>query len=156
RSALRWRDIAPGAQTERRGGAGPGGACLAVRAPPAALSLGARTSRSNEQNQRSRARTSLSLAARKSFRPSSVVAAKIVPSGENATTQNGHPWRSAAVRTAFRFPVATSHSLAVWSQLPAEARALPSGEKATEMTGLPCPLKVLFSLPVSASQSLIA
>src|SRR5437868_13850159 len=28
----------PGAQTERRGGAGPAGACLAVRTPPAALS----------------------------------------------------------------------------------------------------------------------
>src|SRR5262245_6424564 len=31
RSALGWRDIASGAQTERRGGAGPAGACLAVR-----------------------------------------------------------------------------------------------------------------------------
>src|SRR5262245_60508930 len=26
-----WKDIVPGAQTERRGGAGPAGACLAVR-----------------------------------------------------------------------------------------------------------------------------
>src|SRR5262249_1715504 len=31
-------DIVPGAQTERRGGAGPAGACLAVRTPPAASS----------------------------------------------------------------------------------------------------------------------
>src|SRR5262249_54487035 len=37
RSAIEWRDIAPGAQTERRGGAGPAGACLAVRTPPAAF-----------------------------------------------------------------------------------------------------------------------
>jgi hypothetical protein len=29
----------PSAQTERRGGAGPVGACLTVRAPPAALLL---------------------------------------------------------------------------------------------------------------------
>src|SRR5207302_8493685 len=36
RSAIEWRDIVPGAQTERRGGAGPVGACLAVRIPPAA------------------------------------------------------------------------------------------------------------------------
>src|SRR5262249_204210 len=35
RSALELRDIAAGAQTERRGGAGPAGACLAVRTPPA-------------------------------------------------------------------------------------------------------------------------
>src|SRR5262245_34062719 len=35
-SAIQWWDIAPGAQTERRGGAGPAGACLAVRTPPAA------------------------------------------------------------------------------------------------------------------------
>src|SRR5262249_42390215 len=34
-SALGWSDIAAGAQTERRGGAGPAGACLAVRTPPA-------------------------------------------------------------------------------------------------------------------------
>src|SRR2546430_26671 len=39
RSALGWRDIVPGAQTERRGGAGPVGACLAVRTPPAAFLL---------------------------------------------------------------------------------------------------------------------
>src|SRR5262245_42869249 len=37
RSAIKWRDITAGAQTERRGGAGPAGACLAVRTPPAAL-----------------------------------------------------------------------------------------------------------------------
>src|SRR5262245_48623463 len=36
-SAIEWRDIAAGAQTERRGGAGPVGACLAVRTPPAAF-----------------------------------------------------------------------------------------------------------------------
>src|SRR5262245_5520432 len=36
-SAIQWPDIAAGAQTERRGGAGPAGACLAVRTPPAAL-----------------------------------------------------------------------------------------------------------------------
>src|SRR5262245_41015097 len=35
--AIQWRDIAAGAQTERRGGAGPAGACLAVRTPSAAL-----------------------------------------------------------------------------------------------------------------------
>ena len=36
---LRYNEkaIAAGAQTERRGGAGPVGACLAVRTPPAAL-----------------------------------------------------------------------------------------------------------------------
>ena len=35
---LRWNGgTSPGAQTERRGGAGPAGACLAVRTPPAAL-----------------------------------------------------------------------------------------------------------------------
>src|SRR5262245_9669139 len=38
RSALELRDIASGAQTERRGGAGPAGACLAVRTPPADFS----------------------------------------------------------------------------------------------------------------------
>src|SRR6516165_3851407 len=36
-SAIQWRDIVAGAQTERRGGAGPAGACLAVRIPPAAV-----------------------------------------------------------------------------------------------------------------------
>jgi hypothetical protein len=37
-TGLRYNDkaILPGAQTERRGGAGPVGACLAVRTPPAA------------------------------------------------------------------------------------------------------------------------
>src|SRR5262245_12655176 len=33
---IEWLDIVPGAQTERRGGAGPVGACLTVRTPPAA------------------------------------------------------------------------------------------------------------------------
>src|SRR5947209_5147659 len=41
-SAIEWRRHLPGAQTERRGGAGPVGACLAVRTPPAAL-LSSRT-----------------------------------------------------------------------------------------------------------------
>src|SRR5438552_8563617 len=41
RSALTWSDIDPGAQTERRGGAGPAGACLAVRTPPAVLVIDA-------------------------------------------------------------------------------------------------------------------
>src|SRR5437870_8405619 len=36
-SAIQCLDIVAGAQTERRGGAGPAGACLAVRTPPAAL-----------------------------------------------------------------------------------------------------------------------
>src|SRR5262245_9112110 len=35
--AIPWLDIATGAQTEHRGGAGPAGACLAVRTPPAAF-----------------------------------------------------------------------------------------------------------------------
>ena len=36
---LRWegKDTASGAQTGRRGGAGPAGACWAVRAPPATI-----------------------------------------------------------------------------------------------------------------------
>src|SRR5262249_54149346 len=33
------KDTVAGAQTERRGGAGPAGACLTVRAPPAAVLL---------------------------------------------------------------------------------------------------------------------
>src|SRR6266542_4309487 len=40
-SALQWRDIAPGAQTERRGGAGPVRGLLGGKASPAAL-LGVR------------------------------------------------------------------------------------------------------------------
>src|SRR5262245_17790950 len=38
-SAIRWRDIDPGAQTERRGGAGPAGGLLGGKAPPAAWFL---------------------------------------------------------------------------------------------------------------------
>src|SRR5262245_30888701 len=37
RSALGWKGIVPGAQTGRRGGAGPAGACLVVRTLPTTI-----------------------------------------------------------------------------------------------------------------------
>ena len=56
-------------------------------------------------------------------------------------------------RMACSLPVATCHSLIVWSRL-AEASVLPSRLKATEVTWLLCPLRVACSLPVATSQSL--
>src|SRR5262245_26298035 len=55
--------------------------------------------------------------------------------------------------SAAYLPVATSHSLTVWSWLP-EASVLPSGLYATERTQPVCPLRVACSSPVAASHSL--
>ena len=59
-------------------------------------------------------------------------------------------------RSGWRAPgrFATSHSLMVLSSL-AEARVLPSGEKATESTASACPVRVARSWPVSTSHSLM-
>ncbi|KAE8334732.1 hypothetical protein BDV24DRAFT_145304 [Aspergillus arachidicola] len=51
-------------------------------------------------------------------------------------------------------PVLVSHSLIVSSQEP-EAIVCPSGEKATDRTGLEWPLNVCSSMPVLVSHSLI-
>ena len=40
RSAIQWRDIVPGAQTERRGGAGPVGGLLGGKDPTGRLTFG--------------------------------------------------------------------------------------------------------------------
>ena len=58
------------------------------------------------------------------------------------------------LRVACSLPVATSHSLIVWSLLP-EASVLPSGLNATDHTPPVCPLRVACSLPVATSHSLI-
>src|SRR5262249_10151659 len=52
-------------------------------------------------------------------------------------------------------PLATSHSLIVWSALPV-ARVLPSGLKATELSQSVCPVRVAVRWPVATSHNLRA
>src|SRR5262245_32704896 len=52
----------------------------------------------------------------------------------------------------YGWPVLASQSFSVLSQLPERAR-VPSGENATDLTSLECPLKVRRSRPVATSQS---
>jgi hypothetical protein len=87
-----------------------------------------------------------------------VVVARSLPSGEKATrfttavsNHGGCPSLAApASQRRSSLPVATSHSAAVWSQLPV-AMTRPSGERATETSRSRCPCSTTAGLPVAAS-----
>ena len=89
--------------------------------------------------------------------------ARMLPSGEK-TTESTSPPDDSQDTLGLVFPppesvdssrpVATSHNLIVSSHEP-EARTLPSGEKATDVTSSVCPVRVHNSLPVDTSHRLI-
>src|SRR6185503_19909686 len=81
--------------------------------------------------------------------PSSLLLARVFPSGENATAQTS---RSCPVSWVTSVLLSTFQSLMVLSSL-LDASNLPLGEKSTQVAGLVCPLRVAIGLPVFTFQS---
>ena len=84
--------------------------------------------------------------------PLVVDAARVSPSGEKATELTSQLFCIRDIRSDTRIflsitPVSTSHSLTLPSQLLPPARILPSGEKATEITGPPVSVITFSCLP---------
>ena len=74
-----------------------------------------------------------------------------MPSGENATACT-KPLGLVMGNVRSNVPVWAFHSLAIWSLDPVN-NLVPSGEKATDVTTLLCPMSVRSTSPVCRSQS---